>query len=213
MPGQIPIGDDAHLPGAAESRHFHADLLQQATPDLDVITPRTQFKMDRVSRHIRSGCCHELLSRDLERASSSASPSASASPRALRSLNYPVGNGVAQNRMVNCTIQREKKPGRSAIENGEETRSMGFAPIETAYHHQWGRLLACRAGTCQVAERTIVGVRKINSSCFETFSVLFLNSQPRTGTRDRYGIPATLFDCVSTNTPPMTMVSPSRTST
>ena len=131
----------------------------------------------------------------------------------LRSLTYPVGSSVAQNRMVNSTIEREKKPGRSAIENGEETRSMGFAPIETAYHHQWGRLLACRAGTCQVAERTIVGVRKIKSSCFDTFSVLFLNNQPSTGTRDRYGIPATLFDCVSTNTPPMTMVSPSRTNT
>ena len=132
---------------------------------------------------------------------------------ASRTIESPYRQRLAGNRTAGCTIYREKKPGRIAIENGEETPCTGFAPTETAYHHQWGRLLACRAGTCQVAERTIVGVRKIKSSCFDTFSVLFLNNQPSTGTRDRYGIPATLFDCVSTNTPPMTMVSPSRTNT
>ncbi len=78
-----------------------------------------------------------------------------------------------------------KKPGRSAINDGELTRFTGIAPIEIAYHRQWGRLLACRARACQVVERTIVGVRKINNSCLETFSVLFLNSHPRTGMRDR----------------------------
>lgn len=108
--------------------------------------------------------------------------------------------------------------GRSCLEGapvktGEKTAHMGIAPIETAHHLQWGRLLTCRARTCQVVVRTIVGVRKIKSSCFDTFSVLFLNNQPSTGIRDRYGMPATLFDCVSTKTPPMTIVSPSRTST
>ena len=50
-----------------------------------------------------------------------------------------------------------------------------------------GRLLTCCARTCQVVVRTIVGVRKIRSSCFDTFSVLFLNNHPKTGIRDRYG--------------------------
>lgn len=92
---------------------------------------------------------------------------------------------MVENRIERGTIAEGKKPGRSAVYKGEGTDSTGFAPIEIACHHQWGRLLACRTGTCQVADRTIVGVRKINNSCFETFSVLFLNNQPSTGTRDR----------------------------
>lgn len=85
---------------------------------------------------------------------------------------------------LTLSMVRESPEG-APCKYSEETHSEGFAPIETAHRHQWGRLLACRARTCQVAERTIVGVMKINSSCLETFSVLFLNSHPRTGMRDR----------------------------
>src|SRR5689334_12616688 len=60
---------------------------------------------------------------------------------------------------------------------------------------------------------TMLGVRKISNSCLDTASDLFLNSQPKTGIRDIYGTPWTLLFWVSTKTPPITMVSPSRTST
>ena len=51
----------------------------------------------------------------------------------------------------------------------------------------------------------MVGVRKINNSCLAIVSDLFLNNQPSTGMRERYGMPATVLIWLSTKIPPITI--------
>ncbi|ULA64437.1 MAG: hypothetical protein LZF86_130039 [Nitrospira sp.] len=90
-------------------------------------------------------------------------------------------------------------------------RQKRFGPclLQTCNRHGPNQL----SMTLNYVVRMIVGVMNIKSSCFDTLSDLFLNNHPKTGIRDKYGTPCTLLFWVSTNTPPMTMVSPSRTTT
>jgi hypothetical protein len=43
MRGKVSVGHYADLAGTPESRQFDADVLQQSTPDLNVITAGAQF--------------------------------------------------------------------------------------------------------------------------------------------------------------------------
>jgi hypothetical protein len=64
MPGEIPIGDDSHLPEASESGQFHSNVEEQMPPDNDGITSRTKFYMDSLLRHVGLRRRHSERSRD-----------------------------------------------------------------------------------------------------------------------------------------------------
>src|SRR5581483_6747021 len=93
----------------------------------------------------------------------------------------------------------QRQARRHAFEHGHQVPAVRLSGIEITKHVDRRQPL------------TMVGVRKMRSSCFEVVSCLFLNSQPSTGMRSRYGMPLTVLACESTKIPPMTMVSPSRT--